>query len=82
MSFAFTPRRPARCDRCEQCGQAVLRVWLVPGDILNSCARCFTEATGRPPVQAQGHSTEPGELKGGQRHPATFYLRVDGRRPA
>lgn len=72
-------RRPS--DACEHCGQVVDRVWLVPGDVLDSCAECFTAATGCAPVHEHGHSSPPRDAPrlGG---PASFYLRVDGRRPA
>ena len=78
--FAPRPRTPPT-DVCEHCGAAVDRVWLVPGDVLDSCASCFTAATGRQPVHAQGHSS-PLVLRPRPSAPATFYLRVDGRRPA
>lgn len=81
MAFSFSRQRPVPADRCERCGAMVRRVWLVPGDVLNSCAGCFERATGRQPVHGQGHSTR----EQGRSVPtpaASFYLRADGRRPA
>ncbi len=72
-------RRPA--DTCEHCGEVVDRVWLVPGDVLDSCAACFLGATGHPPVHEQGHSS-PAPLERRPTTTASFYLRTDGRRPA
>lgn len=79
----FAPRRrPSRpADRCEHCGQDVDRVWLVPGDVLNSCRACFQRLCGRQPVHAQGHSSAPGSAAPYSR-PASFHQRADGRRPA
>ena len=65
---------------CEHCGADEDRVWLVPGDVLNSCRTCYLRATGRLPVEAQGHSSEPAPPAPYSR--ATFHLRADGRRPA
>lgn len=81
MSTVFRRRRPGLHDLCERCGRTVGRVWLVPGDVLNSCASCFEQQAGRPPVHGQGHSTAPPSLSG-PRPSASFYLRADGRRPA
>lgn len=81
MSYRFADRRLAGLDRCEHCGDAVTRVWLVPGDSLNSCRRCYVAATGRQPVHDQGHST-PDVAGSVTRSNAPFYVRVDGRRPA
>jgi ribosome-binding protein aMBF1 (putative translation factor) len=53
----FAVRRQPALDECEHCGRSVHRVWLVPGDVLDSCGDCYREATGREPVHAQGHST-------------------------
>lgn len=72
-------RRPS--DTCEHCGAVVDRVWLVPGDVLDSCAACYTEATGQAPVHEQGHSSPP-QLARPVGRTASFYLRADGRRPA
>jgi len=72
-------RHPA--DTCEHCGEVVDRVWLVPGDVLDSCAACFTAAAGHPPVHEQGHSS-PAPHERRPTAPASFYLRTDGRRPA
>lgn len=73
-------RRAAAGDRCEHCGDDVDRVWLVPGDVLNSCDACFRRATGRAPVHGHGFSSAPLTRPAGPA--ASFYLRVDGRRPA
>ena len=59
----------------------VERVWLVPGDVLDSCAGCYQTATGIAPVYEQGHSSVP-VLQRTRGPAASFYLRVDGRRPA
>ena len=67
----FRARPPVPHDRCEHCAAAVHRVWLVPGDVLNSCADCYRQAAGRDPVHEQGHSTAAW-------HPAPR----PGRRPA
>ncbi len=77
----FAVRRRLPGDVCEQCGAVVDRVWLVPGDVLDSCAACFQSATGQLPVYEQGHSSVPTPVLRATR-PASFYLRVDGRRPA
>lgn len=76
----FASRRPAGGDCCEHCGDEVDRVWLVPGDVLNSCERCFRRATGRAPVHGHGFSSPPRARPSGAA--ASFYLRADGRRPA
>ena len=76
----FAVRREQAHDRCEHCDRLVGRVWLVPGDVLNSCAACFQRATGRSPVDAQGHTTVPEVLV--RRAPARWHQRIDGRRPA
>lgn len=78
-SPVFPVRRALPVDVCEHCGDRVDRVWLVPGDVLDSCARCFEQAAGRPPVHEQGHSTRPAPRA---TPVASFYLRADGRRPA
>lgn len=76
----FAVRRRTPADRCEHCGAEVDRVWLVPGDVLNSCRDCYRSATGSEPVHGQGHSSVP--VQGGGSAPrASFYLRLDGRRP-
>lgn len=77
----FRVRRVECLDRCEHCGDLVARVWLVPGDVLDSCRGCFLLATGRPPVHEQGHTTVR-RLPPPARAAASFYLRTDGRRPA
>jgi hypothetical protein len=71
------PRYQAQA--CEHCEASVERVWLVPGDVLNSCAACFREATGQEPLPERGFS-RVGAQPAGPR--ASFYVRVDGRRPA
>jgi len=76
----FARPRAAACDLCEHCGAGVDRVWLVPGDVLNSCETCFQRATGRAPVHAHGFSSAPRRQPDGRT--ASFYLRADGRRPA
>ena len=76
----FAVRRTLPADVCEHCCGAVDRVWLVPGDVLNSCQECYRCATGQLPVHEQGHST-PGTLPVATAR-ATFHLRADGRRPA
>jgi hypothetical protein len=76
----FARTRPSATDVCEHCGDGVDRVWLVPGDVLNSCSACFRRATGRAPVHGQGFSTAPRPRPAGR--VASFYLRADGRRPA
>ena len=79
----FRVRRELPADACEHCGQVVARVWLVPGDVLDSCAVCFERAAGRPPVHEHGHtttSTAAAARPAGRA--ASFYLRADGRRPA
>lgn len=80
-SDVFTVRRRAAADVCGHCGAQVERVWLVPGDVLDSCRDCYRTTTGRLPVHEQGHSSPPPERR--QPSPAaSFYLRADGRRPA
>ncbi len=81
MPSLFPLRRSTPTDRCEHCGELVERVWLVPGDVLNSCADCFSRATGRRPVHEQGHSSAPPPPPAALPR-ASFYLRTDGRRPA
>lgn len=76
----FAVRRRTATDLCEHCGADVHRVWLVPGDVLNSCADCYRSTTGRAPVHEQGHSSVVPERA--RTAAASFYLRVDGRRPA
>lgn len=76
----FAPRRQVAADRCEHCDRDVDRVWLVPGDVLNSCRSCFERVTGSPPRHDHGHSSPPPAVRTGAR--ASFHLRVDGRRPA
>ena len=78
-SSLFPVRRLLPSDLCEHCEQLVDRVWLVPGDVLDSCAACFEAAAGRPPIHEQGHSRAAVDR---QRPAASFYLRTDGRRPA
>ena len=79
----FAVRQVMAADRCEHCERDVHRVWLVPGDVLNSCRACFVAATGQQPVHGLGHSTPAQEpVRPARRVPALFYLRVDGRRPA
>lgn len=73
-------RRTPPADRCEHCDRYVERVWLVPGDVLNSCRSCYQRATGRIPVHEQGHTSEPGAPAPYAR--ASWHLRADGRRPA
>ncbi len=73
-------RRAVASDICEHCGDQVERVWLVPGDVLNSCSACYQRATGRAPVHGHGYSNPPAARPVGR--PASFYLRTDGRRPA
>ena len=79
VSPLFSVRRRLPADLCEHCGELVERVWLVPGDVLDSCAGCYEQAVGRAPVHEQGHSRP---ATGGVRPAASFYLRTDGRRPA
>ena len=79
-SRVFALRRPVASDVCEHCGDEVERVWLVPGDVLNSCERCYEHTTGRAPVHAHGYSSPPAARPTGRA--ASFYLRSDGRRPA
>lgn len=81
MTLPFAPRRRVPTDRCEHCGEGVERVWLVPGDVLDSCAACFRAATGRAPLHEHGHSSLV-VLAQRTGAPASFYLRADGRRPA
>lgn len=82
MPPLFAPVRRAT-DRCEHCSATVGRVWLVPGDVLNSCRDCYEAATGRPPAHEQGHSSAPVPPVPARPAPrASFYLRRDGRRPA
>lgn len=76
----FARRQQLPTDRCEHCGHLVHRVWLVPGDVLDSCASCFSAATGHPPVHDLGHTSAPRPVL--RRAPAVFHVRADGRRPA
>ena len=79
----FAVRRVLAADRCEHCERDVHRVWLVPGDVLNSCRACFVAVTGQQPVHGLGHSTPAQEpVRPVRAALAHFYLRVDGRRPA
>ncbi|MDP9435714.1 MAG: hypothetical protein M3P93_11175 [Actinomycetota bacterium] len=80
----LSPRGRVPRDRCEHCDVLVHRVWLVPGDVLNSCAACYRSMTGSAPVHDLGHSTEVPRARhdGAPGTAAAFYLRVDGRRPA
>ena len=77
----FALRRSTPTDVCEHCGADVARVWLVPGDVLNSCRDCYRASTGRLPVHEQGH-TSAAPARPGRSRAASFYLRADGRRPA
>lgn len=79
-NVVFRRPRAVASDVCEHCGADVDRVWLVPGDVLNSCSACFRRATGRAPVHDQGYSSPPLARPVGRA--ASFYLRTDGRRPA
>jgi len=57
-------------------------VWLVPGDVLDSCRACHAEATGQLPVHEQGHTrVHRAAERHSARSQAPFYLRVDGQRP-
>ncbi len=76
----FAVRRVHPIDQCGTCERLVPRVWLVPGDVVESCAACYRGATGREPVHEQGHTSVPAPTRPATR--ATFYLRLDGRRPA
>jgi hypothetical protein len=76
----FRRARQLPTDRCEHCDRLVYRVWLVPGDVLDSCAACFRAAAGRAPVHELGHSSAPPPAA--RQAPAAFYVRADGRRPA
>ena len=78
----FAPRRHQPADRCEHCGDLVDRVWLVPGDVLNSCGACYLLGTGRAPVHDQGHSSSPAVLPPAPGRAASFHLRADHKRPA
>lgn len=80
-THVFAVRRQVPGDLCEHCGAEVERVWLVPGDVLNSCRDCYRAVTGRLPLHEQGHSSGAPERPRPGRA-ASFYLRVDGRRPA
>lgn len=74
----FLRRRHLPTDRCACCGRLVDRVWLVPGDVEESCARCYAQVTGRAPVHEQGHSSPPAIRPASA--PPAFYVRLDGRR--
>ena len=80
-SDVFSARRRPPADRCEHCGDVVDRVWLVPGDVLNSCRACYALVTGASPVHEQGHSSGAAVARP-VRGPASFHLRADHRRPA
>lgn len=71
---------PGRHDLCEHCNSLVSRVWLVPGDVLNSCADCYAAIAGQPPVYEQGHSTQQVAILTSR--PAPSFTREEGRRPA
>lgn len=77
----FRLRRRPPVDACGHCHAVVPRVWLVPGDVLDSCAACYERATGRLPVHEQGHSSAPASPPPTVRATA-FHVRADGRRPA
>ena len=82
-THVLSPRRRVPRDRCEHCGALVHRVWLVPGDVLNSCAACYHRLAGTAPVHDLGHTTDaPSTPAAPTGAAAAFYLRVDGRRPA
>ena len=82
---ALAPRRGVPRDRCGHCDRLAVRVWLVPGDVLDSCRACYSMATGREPVHAQGHTTGEGRARVGDGpvpSAATFYPRARERRTA
>lgn len=79
MHPAFTARQRRSTARCEHCLRTVPRVWLVPGDVLDSCADCYAEVMGEQPVHEQGHARDEAPTA---RPRATFFVRADGRRPA
>lgn len=76
----FAARSRCPTDRCEHCDVEVERVWLVPGDVLNSCHDCYRSATGAAPRHELGHTSPPPPPRPYAR--ASFHQRVDGRRPA
>ena len=82
---ALAPDRGLPLDRCGHCDRLAARVWLVPGDVLDSCRDCFVASTGREPVHAQGHSTR-GEPRDGAARPrpsaGAFYPGARERRSA
>ena len=78
----FSPRRTTPADHCEHCGDLVDRVWLVPGDVLNSCRACFSLVTGEIPVHEQGHSSAAPVARPVRGLAASFHRRADHRRPA
>lgn len=80
----LAPRPRVPNDRCDHCGSTVDRVWLVPGDVVDSCRDCFTALTGREPVHAQGHSSGPADRADAVAVPsaAAFYPGARDRRTA
>lgn len=78
----FAPRRTRPADLCEHCGETVDRVWLVPGDVLNSCRACYALVVGAAPPHEQGHSTHAELPRAPRGRSAAFHVRADHRRPA